>query len=123
MSLGLLCPSDLLPAKRENESNQTSRETGQQVKAHGPPIEGARGPVSGQVLLFSLSLNFFQAYHYVLTAYNWGLIDYKQNHLFIFFFSSSTDKLVSVKHTLHSRWYLGNPLSLKTSTDELAPLL
>lgn len=53
MSLGLLWPSDLLPAKRENESNQTSGETGQQVRAHCPPIEGARGPVSVRVL-FSL---------------------------------------------------------------------
>lgn len=84
MSLGLLCPSDLLPVKRENESNQTSRETGQQVEAQGPHMAGARGPVAWPSVLVVSKSSFFllQAYHHVLTVYNWGLIDYKQNHLF-----------------------------------------
>lgn len=52
VSFGLLCPSDLLPAKGVEESNQASGGTGQQVKTQAPPTEGARGAVSRPVMLF-----------------------------------------------------------------------
>lgn len=64
MSFGLLCPSDLLPAKGEKESNQNSGETGEQVKTRALPIEGVRGAVSGLVLLLSPNLQIQNLFFY-----------------------------------------------------------
>lgn len=61
---------------REDESNQTSGETGLQVQT--PPTEGARGATYGRVSMVCFT---FQAHRGALTGYNRGLTDDKHNHL------------------------------------------